>query len=181
MHDNNSQLMCNFIILAKQCLEMLVNCDSIDIGLIGFEEQLDLDSGHYNCTTVTQPPSTTTQPITTTSSTQTSTPSTPPPSACSLSSNRPTSLNAMDIATVIPDDPPTMHIIVASCPNRVPRALRQCSLYTHSHLRQWGSSEIHTCSLPGSWYMIKHRDVTVEVTGTAENAQSSFTRLTKVI
>ncbi len=59
--------------------------------------------------------------------------------------------------------------------------LRHCSLFSFSHLLSFGAEEFQTCSLPGAWYLLNHPDVTIEVTGVADDVNSQFTKLEKVI
>ena len=57
--------------------------------------------------------------------------------------------------------------------------LRHCSLFAHSHLRPFHADDIRTCMLPGTWYLLNHRDVTIQVTGVSDDIQSSYTRIDK--
>ena len=59
-------------------------------------------------------------------------------------------------------------------------ALRQCSLFMDSQLRAFTRDGLETCSLPGSWYLLRHPSLSIEVEGTSMELGSNHTRLTKV-
>lgn len=62
--------------------------------------------------------------------------------------------------------------------------LQHCSMFTYSHVRPFGAYDqgIQTCSLPGSWYLLKHPHFSVEVSTDGERVSSSYghTTLSKV-
>ncbi len=174
MLKENPAIICLSIQLAEECLARQECPRDENLSILSFTLQLSSDRDHYNCTSQA-----TTTPTTATSPT-TPPPTDPPDVNCSLApmpSNF--EVTPMNHAVVIPADPNNDSALPV-CTRLKLRAHRQCSLYFHSHLRQWGGQTIQACSLPGSWYLINHPDVTVEVTAESDNAQSSFTRLTKV-
>ena len=170
----NSAVICLSIELAENCLAQQM-CPN-NLQLIGFRSQLSIDREDNNCLLPTTSPTSTTTP-TTTAPTEQPTETIVNCSLAQIPSNF--TVTTMNNAVTVPNDP-NPNSVLPVCTRFKLRALRQCSLYFHSHLRQWGSGTIQACSLPGSWYLINHPDVTVEVTAESDNAQSSFTRLTKV-
>ncbi len=60
--------------------------------------------------------------------------------------------------------------------------LQHCSMLTYSHLRPFGAYGlgIQLCSLPGSWYMVKHPGFSVEVSADSESVSCPHTLLRKV-
>ncbi len=62
-----------------------------------------------------------------------------------------------------------------------PTTMRQCSMFTYSHLRpfQGYRTGLETCTVPGKWYLIHHNDLTVVVESQAL-PDSTLTQLTMV-
>ena len=68
--------------------------------------------------------------------------------------------------------------------NKIPISgeMQHCSMFTYSHIRPFGAygDSIQTCALPGSWYLIKHTNFSIEVESESESVDSPHTKLTKV-
>ena len=84
-------------------------------------------------------------------------------------------LGAADTGPVLP--------VEGSCRAADSDVLQHCSIFTFSHVRPFSrlvTGGIQTCSLPGSWFLLKHKDLSVEVDGEAERKGADYTRLRKV-
>ena len=77
---------------------------------------------------------------------------------------------------------PVRAIESASVPSLLPGILQHCSVFSYSHVRPWGAfdSGIGTCSLPGSWFLVKHSSFSIEIEASADSANSPYTKLDKV-
>ena len=59
-------------------------------------------------------------------------------------------------------------------------ALRECGMFTYSHLRPFNSPTIQTPSLPGTWVLLEYGDLLVQVKGVADPTSPAFTKLEAV-
>lgn len=77
-----------------------------------------------------------------------------------------------------PSDLPTL----CSMPPSPSHAMRQCSLFMDSQLRAFSGYRrgLEACSIPGTWYLLNHRSMSIEVEGTNLEPGSDHTRLTKI-
>ena len=84
------------------------------------------------------------------------------------------------IAMSMADISPKLHPEECSMP-RVSH-LQQCSLFMDSQLRAFDSyrNGLEACSLPGAWFLLRHRSLSVEVEGTNLEPGYNHTRLTKI-
>lgn len=132
-----------------------------------FKTDLKEEKRNKNCSTSTPTP---------TSSTTGAPQPTPPASCISNLPMYPTQVSTPSAA----DYSPGLSLVGALCKKHDYHALRQCSLFTYSHLRQFNGSA-SSCLLPGSWYLLKHKDVSIEVSGKIKsNGYGLFTGLDKV-
>ena len=135
-------------------------------------EQLENDHDIMGCDPVqTEPQSETVTTVATTTATPVTPPSCPrvPPFAL----NPTTALSSPEIF-------PTM--ANRDCVEYNPQRLQHCSLFGFSNLRPFRSyrSGLEACNIPGSWYLLRHRTVSVEVEGVASGTAFDHTKLTKV-
>lgn len=144
--------------LVRTCLSDLT-CD-IDLDLEIYKLELDTLFKNSNCTIV---PSSTISTI----------PSLSPVPSCQQKLPKNFVMHDLNNATVHP----SLSLINALCKQHSYHALRHCSLFTFSHLRPFEKDYIETCSLPGSWYLLHHPDVTIEITGGIKNTQSLYTNI----
>lgn len=83
----------------------------------------------------------------------------------------------------VPMSPPNISQI-SSAPDCTmhPSRMEQCSIFMDSQLRAFGAyrNGLEVCSLPGSWYLLKHQSLSIQVEGTSLEPDSNHTRLTKV-
>lgn len=79
---------------------------------------------------------------------------------------------------------PVIHPSTANrdCIEYDPRQLQHCSMFGFSSLRPFRSyrSGLEACNVPGSWYLLRHRTVTVEVEGMASGEAADHTIISKV-
>ena len=63
-----------------------------------------------------------------------------------------------------------------------PRQLQHCSLFGYSTLRPFRTyrAGFEACHIPGSWFLLRHRTVSVEVEGVANGENGDHTKLSKV-
>lgn len=80
------------------------------------------------------------------------------------------------------DVSPRPHPSECTLPLSQTSRLRQCSLFMDSQLRAFTSYRggLETCSLPGTWYLLRHPSLSIEVEGSNLELGSNHTRLTKV-
>lgn len=165
---------CLYIVQGLNCLsDETPNCIGVDrLDLNGARRELNNDHNTFNCSDFTNPtPTISSSPMQTTIITPTSTPLT-----CS---------NKLPNKIVSSQPAPNAHykpalsLVNVLCDPHHHNALRQCSMFTDSHVRHFDGS-FQTCTLPGSWYLLHHPDVTIEVTGGTKNASSVYTNIDKV-
>lgn len=80
-------------------------------------------------------------------------------------------------------DTDPLQAVEPSCLAADSDVLQHCSIFTFSHVRPFSrlvTGGIQTCSLPGSWFLLKHKDLSVEVDGERERIGDNYTRLRKV-
>ena len=84
-------------------------------------------------------------------------------------------------ALAAPEITPTT-AVNRDCVEYDPQRLQHCSLFGLSVLRPFRSyrSGLEVCNIPGSWFLLRHRTVTVEVEGVASGENFDHTRLSKV-
>lgn len=163
---------CLYIEQARACLQDS-NCQSFDFNVIQMNNYLNDDFDKHNCSQFTSPTSSTTP-----TTQHLPTPTTQPPSPCKP--KLPQNASVIDLGEAVTR--PTISLVNRLCSQHSYKALRHCSLFTYSHLRPFGQKNIQTCTLPGSWLLLRHSDVTIEVTGGIENnAASSYTKIEKVM
>ena len=68
------------------------------------------------------------------------------------------------------------------CVEYDPRDLQHCSMFGFSSLRPFQSyrNGLEVCNTPGSWFLLRHRTVTVEVEGLSVGNNLDHTKLSKV-
>lgn len=162
---------CLYIEQARACL-LDSNCQSHNFNVLQMNLYLNDDFDKHNCSQFTSPTSSTT------STTHLPTPTTQPPSTCEP--KLPQNASVIDLGDAVTW--PTLSLVNRLCSQHSYKALRHCSLFTYSHLRPFGQKNIQTCTLPGSWFLLRHSDVIIEVTGGIENnVASSYTKIEKVM
>ena len=102
----------------------------------------------------------------------------PPPPPCPKVPTWPLSapIPSMNSAEILPT------FASHDCVVYEPEELQHCSLFGFSTLRAFRSyrSGLETCNIPGSWYLLRHPTVTVEVEGRASGLDFDHTVLSKV-
>ena len=166
---------CPAITEALSCLVETGCSLVIDFNFIGFKSELEKLYTDYDCKAPED------------NNTATDTPSIAPPTdspvekcdpKLSILPNNSDSVVIQDLA--LPIMHPTDSLSNVLCRQHYYPTLRYCSLFSYSHLHSFGADDIQTCSLPGTWYLLKHNDVTIEVTGVSDSIESSLTKLEKV-
>lgn len=180
-------LVCLYVDVAKFCYDQETqDCDIPFISSKLFFDELNKHSEKNNCsTTETTPTPTTETPTgptneTTTNETTTTEPPTPmdcQPQLLSLPGNS-NQVVVEDLSMAVTNPKDSLNNPL--CGRHEYPTLRHCSLFTHSHLRPFHADDIRTCMLPGTWYLLNHRDVTIQVTGVNDDIQSSYTRIDKI-
>ena len=168
---------CLYITQAELCIEN-AGCTGIDFALSAFKSDLSKDYETNNCSDYVNPtPSTTTE-----MSSTTLVPSPPPSVICEPELPKvPNESNPIQVEELPrPITVPTDSLKNTLCAQHYYPTLRHCSIFSNSHLRPFHEETIQTCSLPGSWYLLKHPDITIEVTGVVDSIQSNITRINKV-
>ena len=101
----------------------------------------------------------------------------PPPPSCPKVPSYVPNVPALASSTVTP----TM-AVNRDCVEYNPQALQHCSLFGLSTLRSYRSyrSGLEVCNIPGSWYLLRHRTMTIEVEGMVTGRNSDHTKLSKV-
>ena len=173
--NSNPSVTCPALAAATKCLEIADCSQSFNFPLIAFETELSKLYSDNNCSKF--------EPVT--NETTTDSPTPPPTEAPPIIDCEPQLLtlpNNSDAIVIEKLSPPVVAPSGSSvlCRQHYYPTLRHCSLFSYSHLRPFGSDQFQTCSLPGAWYLLKHQDVTIEVTGVSDDISSSFTKLQKV-
>lgn len=154
---------CSYIAEAESCIEP---CSGGNINLQIFKVDLQNTKASRDC------PQPTPMPSSTSSSSSTETVN-PTPNPCHL----PASSGVVSEPKEA-EYKPGVHGI---CKSKQYHALRQCSLFTYSHLERFNGS-MGSCILPGSWYLLKHPDVSIEVNGQIQSKPFGlYTGLNKVL
>ena len=135
--------------------------DVIDLELEVYITTLDTRFRNSNCTKVISP------------STQITEPSRTPGPTCQSKLPKNFTVGDMNGATLHP----VLSLTNPLCKKHSYHALRHCSLFTLSHLRSFGKENIQTCILPGSWYLLHHPDITIEIYGGIKNSKSLYTNI----
>ena len=168
-------LLCLYVQMARDCYyEETEDCDVPLIASKLFLIKLDMHSEANNCST-TDP---TTGPTNKTNTTE------PPPINLDcqpqllLLPGNSNQVVVEDLSMAVTDPKDSLNNPL--CGIHEYPTLRHCSLFTNSHLRPFHVDDIRTCMLPGTWYLLNHRDVTIQVTGVSDDIQSSYTRIDKV-
>ena len=170
----SSSTICSNIIDTKGCIELAtIDCQGkTDIPLIAFKGELSRIYSSENCVDDTN-----------TNNETTPTPPEPPNTIeCDAQllilpdNDDLIEVNELPLPVTTPED----SLLNVLCSPHYYPTLRHCSLFSYTHLRSFGSDEFQTCSLPGAWYLLKHPDVTIEVTGASDDINSPFTKLEKV-
>ena len=166
------ELVCPIIEEALNCLDRDV-CASSTAALLTRENVQD---SYYdqNCSTPTTTP--------------TLTPTTPTLLACPPPDSIPDTLSCNslpeDCCPRLPNTTcdPVRSVEPASVLSLPSGILQHCSVFSYSHVRPWGAygPRIDTCSLPGSWFLVKHSNFSIEVEASADSANSPYTKLDKV-
>ncbi len=187
----NNSVRCPLLQDALNCLE---NLDCQDIFVVIAITQLKDYMEEFGCHASLVPTPT---PAATTSEQLTPTPS---PTSCpshplTLPCDSPLGSCCPQLPPILPDDcdlvfqhlgMPQLKPLTAPRECVVPEpdlvTLQHCSMFTYSHVRPFGTYElgIQTCSLPGSWYLLKHPGFSVEVETAGEDIGSPHTLLRKV-
>lgn len=118
------------------------------------------------------------QPTSSTAVPSTSPQATPPPLDCTHLSN--TSPDVQILPEPVTQLDPNS--LTGLCASHEPKAgaLRQCGMFTYSHLRPFNSDSIQTPFLPGTWVLLQYEGLLVEVTGEVDPTSSVFTKLAEV-
>lgn len=163
---------CLYIVSAQGCLnEVQPRCLGINLEMKIFEFHINKDFASYQCSNYTPTPS-----VPTSSSIVTPNPSSIPSCTGMLPKTASVTVKNPSIATYRP----ALSLINALCKPHSYHALRHCSIFTYTHVRQFNGSH-QTCTLPGSWYLLRHSDVIIEVTGGARSDSMTYTRIDKVL
>ncbi|XP_019849579.1 PREDICTED: uncharacterized serine-rich protein C215.13-like [Amphimedon queenslandica] len=158
---------CSYITEAELCIEP---CEGGNVDLQIFKVTLKNNKKTRDCSQPTPAPSSTSS----SSSTETANPT---PTPCHLPAFSSGVVSQPKTAEYKPEVSPSHGIL---CKPHQYHALRQCSLFTYSHLERFNRST-GSCILPGSWYLLKHPDVSIEVTGQVKSKPFGlYTGLNKV-
>ena len=175
-------LLCLYVEIAENCYDQ--ETEDCVVPLVSsklFFNKLNMYSEKNNCsTTETTPTPTTATPSGPTNENITTEPPTPmdcQPQLLKLPDNS-NQVVVEDLKMAVTDPKDSLNNPL--CKRHEYPTLRHCSLFTNSHLRPFHADDIRTCMLPGTWYLLNHRDVTIQITGVSDGIQSSYTRIDKV-
>lgn len=174
LEDVSKDLLCPLIEEALNCLDQDICAGDTNAILLreNVQDSYNRDCCEdQNCSTPASTPATPT------------TPACPPPD--SIPDSLPCNSSLEDCCPRLPSttcDPVRSVEPATVLSSQTDEILQHCSVFSYSHVRPWGAygPRIDTCSLPGSWFLVKHPSFSIEIEASADSANSPYTKLDKV-
>ena len=175
---------CDLLTYVLQCYnEHIEDCENDDLASFSIDTARN-DFDILGCPPLPTPsqPATTTEPAATTTIPTVVPMTTEPPAVSTCPIMVPPYVPGMSAPELTPADVSPAISNPACVVQEGPLELQHCSLFGFSNLRpfQLYSSGLGACNIPGSWFLLKHPAVTVEVEGVVSGEECDHSRLSKV-